>query len=307
MDKLIWDKNTEWFKKVYNNLINKAKFRAKEEIFDEYTERHHIIPKCLGGSDDESNIVVLLYREHVIAHMLLARIYSDNESILFAASLLMAVETRKIGNKIIKTKSFANTKLADEYKKKAVKLRGNKHVTEVTRERMRNSRKRVLSEMTKEDRCRIYGKSGKEHRNFGKHLSEETKKKIGIKNSRKRQPLTEEHKTNISKALKGRERTIAHRENLSKSLKGRIISKESISKRLNTMKSLGKLSHSQEHKKKISESLLRNTNRKSLRKVKGPDGTVYNSMKDCEIATGHHRNVIRKWILTNPGKGFSYL
>jgi hypothetical protein len=38
-----------------------------------YREKHHIIPKCIGGTNDKSNIVTLSAREHFICHMLLIR------------------------------------------------------------------------------------------------------------------------------------------------------------------------------------------------------------------------------------------
>ena len=38
---------------------------------------HHIVPRAEGGSDDESNLVMLTAREHYIAHLLLAKIYDD--------------------------------------------------------------------------------------------------------------------------------------------------------------------------------------------------------------------------------------
>jgi hypothetical protein len=52
------------------NLIDKAKNRI--EIIG-YSEKHHILPKCMGGTDESSNIVSLTAREHFIAHILLAK------------------------------------------------------------------------------------------------------------------------------------------------------------------------------------------------------------------------------------------
>lgn len=40
-----------------------------------YVEKHHIIPRSLGGSDDESNIIALSPRDHFFAHRLLAKIH----------------------------------------------------------------------------------------------------------------------------------------------------------------------------------------------------------------------------------------
>lgn len=58
----------------YYNIIN----RAQSRILDVNTqiEKHHIIPKSLGGSNDQSNLVNLTLREHFICHMLLIRMTS---------------------------------------------------------------------------------------------------------------------------------------------------------------------------------------------------------------------------------------
>lgn len=42
---------------------------------DIYTEKHHIIPKSLGGSNRSENIVRLTPREHFVAHKILAKIH----------------------------------------------------------------------------------------------------------------------------------------------------------------------------------------------------------------------------------------
>lgn len=57
--------------KVYNQIVT----RAKTRVTNEYTERHHILPRSLGGSDDKDNLVDLTPREHLIAHMLLVRMH----------------------------------------------------------------------------------------------------------------------------------------------------------------------------------------------------------------------------------------
>lgn len=50
-------------------------------------ERHHIVPRCLGGSDSKENIVKLTPKEHFVCHHLLARIYGGS---LWAAYFLMS-------------------------------------------------------------------------------------------------------------------------------------------------------------------------------------------------------------------------
>ena len=63
------------YQKWYDSLIERARTRAIEG----YVENHHIIPKCLGGSNDTSNLVKLTAREHLIAHLLLCRSYYFNK------------------------------------------------------------------------------------------------------------------------------------------------------------------------------------------------------------------------------------
>lgn len=60
------------FNKYYNWYVNLI-YRAKERILAEYTEKHHIIPKSLGGSNQRDNIVLLTAREHYVAHLCLVR------------------------------------------------------------------------------------------------------------------------------------------------------------------------------------------------------------------------------------------
>lgn len=60
------------YQKIYNDLISRAQAR---ESLTEYKETHHIIPRCMGGSDDKENLVELTGREHFIAHWLLCKIY----------------------------------------------------------------------------------------------------------------------------------------------------------------------------------------------------------------------------------------
>ena len=38
----------------------------------QYKERHHIVPKCLGGTNEKDNLIDLYAKEHYEAHRLLA-------------------------------------------------------------------------------------------------------------------------------------------------------------------------------------------------------------------------------------------
>jgi hypothetical protein len=51
-----------------------------------YSENHHIIPKCIGGTDDKNNLVLLTAEEHFLAHVLLIKIYPNEDGLVVAVS-----------------------------------------------------------------------------------------------------------------------------------------------------------------------------------------------------------------------------
>lgn len=59
------NKYTRW----YYDIVN----RAKNRLIDGYVEKHHVIPKSIGGTDDKSNLVILTAREHFLCHLLLTK------------------------------------------------------------------------------------------------------------------------------------------------------------------------------------------------------------------------------------------
>jgi hypothetical protein len=61
------NKYTSW----YISLIANAQSRQLPPAT--YTEKHHIIPKCMGGPDTSNNLVRLTAKEHFIAHRLLVK------------------------------------------------------------------------------------------------------------------------------------------------------------------------------------------------------------------------------------------
>ena len=71
--------NRIWYLKTYEALITKALERGlfKKDL-NYYTEKHHILPRCMNGEDEINNYVLLTYREHIIAHMLLSKMYPEN-------------------------------------------------------------------------------------------------------------------------------------------------------------------------------------------------------------------------------------
>ena len=72
------------YQKHYDLLISRSYTRN----LDCYTEKHHIIPRCMGGSDDVTNLAELTPEEHYVAHQLLIKIYPDEPKLVFAAHMM---------------------------------------------------------------------------------------------------------------------------------------------------------------------------------------------------------------------------
>lgn len=94
------------YSKIYDDLIEKSRNR----INTGYTERHHIIARCLGGSNSKSNITRLTPEEHYLAHLLLVKINPGNSKLIFAANMMTGKSNNSLRNN--KSYSWVKSKLA---------------------------------------------------------------------------------------------------------------------------------------------------------------------------------------------------
>ncbi len=78
------NKYTNW----YNSIVSRAQSRILHNSI--YTEKHHVIPKSLNGSNDISNIAILTPREHFICHLLLTKmVVGPHRRSMWYASYMM--------------------------------------------------------------------------------------------------------------------------------------------------------------------------------------------------------------------------
>lgn len=168
----------------YQNIYNKLVERAKNRKLDGYLEKHHIIPKCMGGGNNPSNLAELTAREHFLCHMLLCEIY-PTEYKLKHALFLMAIGKQKIKEKQYVIGSRVYERLRIEYSKM---LMGKKQSQE-TKDKKSISMLKVWDDKSKEEKSEI-GKKRWETR---------------IKNGTNK--CTPTQAKNISKSLKGRKIT----------------------------------------------------------------------------------------------------
>lgn len=83
------NKYTTW----YYNIITSAKSKLTEEG---YIEKHHILPKSLGGNNSANNLVRLTAREHYLCHLLLVRMTSGtNKTKMLRAINAFSIASRK--------------------------------------------------------------------------------------------------------------------------------------------------------------------------------------------------------------------
>jgi hypothetical protein len=86
---------------TYNEFINSIlESRGRFGITEGYKERHHIIPKCLNGSNEENNLIDLYANEHFIAHYLLAKENPDEYKLSLALYAMLNLESGIMHRKI---------------------------------------------------------------------------------------------------------------------------------------------------------------------------------------------------------------
>lgn len=121
----------------YNAIIEKR----KHIVLTENYETHHIIPRCLGGSNETFNLVRLTFREHFVCHRLLTKCMKDVNKAkrMFSA---MCMTRSKTTNRINHSRTYdfyreqgirakLGSKLSEQTKHKIkVSLTGKPHTTE---------------------------------------------------------------------------------------------------------------------------------------------------------------------------------
>jgi hypothetical protein len=149
-----------------------------------FIEKHHIIPKSMGGSNDNNNLIELTAREHFIAHLLLWRAFRNKQTNFSLWSMQMKQRSFKINSK--------------------------------TYQKLKEEHQILQSERMKKDNP-MYKKECKEkisNHKKGKTLSYETKQKMS--ECRKGIKKSEETKFKMSQSAKGKKKSDIHKLNLSK-------------------------------------------------------------------------------------------
>lgn len=93
-------KNTFWWE-YYMDAVETFKGYNRQKIYNLeksdplYTEAHHIKPKCIGGTNDPENFVIVSRAEHICLHALLFLSYPTCNSLFAAAAMMIAGYKKK--------------------------------------------------------------------------------------------------------------------------------------------------------------------------------------------------------------------
>lgn len=159
--------NESKYTKTYYSIIDRAKSRAKLSC---YTEKHHIIPKSMGGSNRKDNMIVLTAKEHFLCHKLLVKMTSGVYKNKMAYALWAMATLNNPAQQRYKIRS-------SEYE--SLKIQRSKMLSETTKGILNAGRKtgRTSADFTKEWKQRLSDAcKGRTPWNQGITHSDKTKK-----------------------------------------------------------------------------------------------------------------------------------
>lgn len=166
------------YKKIYDNLIFKATSRGLDKkLLSFKTEKHHIIPRCIGGLNEVVNLVLLTPKEHYVAHHLLYKIYPNNYK-LFLAYRMMCI----MDGDCCRGKFFISANEYQKLKEKFNEYRKNFIFDENALSKMRKKRKfteNMKKPKTKTEKLKNEYNRRKQIGHYAKML--EAKKRLKLK------------------------------------------------------------------------------------------------------------------------------
>ena len=149
-----------------NERVPQAATRKEAKQILSYTERHHIIPKSLGGTDDVVNQVWLTAEEHLKVHLLLPKMVEKEQDIrkMALAAVRMSnpqskTQKRIVGDEYItgiaelrKEAATLHSKyMSEKHKGKNNPFYGKTHTEEVKQRQRNGTSNRIITEQNRLD------------------------------------------------------------------------------------------------------------------------------------------------------------
>jgi hypothetical protein len=148
---------------IYKNICNRGQIRVFDSV---YTEKHHIIPVCMGGDNKKNNLTKLTAKEHFICHKILCEVYPENEKLRYA---FWAMCNQRVNRdyivssrdyeyaKVLCLEMWKRPKSPESIKKSADKRRGKKINREQSGELNHNHGKRWVTNIYTNESKMIIG------------------------------------------------------------------------------------------------------------------------------------------------------
>lgn len=206
---------------VYLKRYNKLIEHYKSLVLKGIVEKHHIIPKCMGGDNSKENLVRLTPKAHYVAHHLLHKAYPDNIKLAHAFGMMLStkerVPTAALYEKArIALYEAANTEEGKSNRKKGGhKNKGRKRPDLVEQNIKRTGEKRT-PEQIEAMRIRLKGRifSETHKQKLRKPKEEEHRKKIAANNKIMANKITQcPHCGHVGKLLPLRKYHFTHCKN----------------------------------------------------------------------------------------------
>lgn len=181
--------NNSKYSKWYFELIESR----RNMIRNCFVEVHHIVPKCLGGTNDSVNLVGLTPREHYICHrLLLEMVDAPNEKRKMAYALIAMgrMNSKKKCHRRVDSKQYERIRLACKkyFEGKNNPFYGKGHFGKDNPMSLPQNYNRFLSVVRSTKHRKMMSELflGEKNPFYGKHHSEKTKK---ILSKQKCQPI----------------------------------------------------------------------------------------------------------------------
>lgn len=202
------------YSKWYDSIISHARTHVNCRTTGRY-EKHHIIPKSMGGTDDSDNLVKLTPREHFICHLLLIKMTDGRNLFKMVAALNLMVNNtnKRLGRVKVTNRKYDASRF---YKIVTFSEEHRRKISEAAKKRDPATRKQSAEANAKrsewmkanpkspEQIAKIaLSQKGKKRQSWGSH-STETKEKISALHKGKQK--SEEHKKKISASQTGKKR-----------------------------------------------------------------------------------------------------
>lgn len=215
------------YQKTYDALIE----RARRRDLGGYVERHHIVPRCLGGGNECANIVSLTPEEHYVAHQLLVKLNPGNNDLRMAVYFMTVATDRVVRNNrlygwVRRLYSLARRDYYSDPKIRAAlsaTLRASDKVAAAAAARVgvprtERVRKKVsASHKTSEAAKKARAALNERKRGVSRSLEDRAKMSEGRSGMR----LSETHKQAISASLMGRTKSSEHIAKIAAALTGK--------------------------------------------------------------------------------------